>query len=367
VEHISYTLARLELEGRHYNEALRMYQDILQLEPQSSSAWCGLGMAKFGLLLEQRATVYEIFYCFRKAKEVEPAQGEWVEYLLLQASLKVIEEIYRLFHYYHQHLSKLSGQQGRAVLGTVGSVLIGESRWAESNPYRSLLAAGLTAYSIQAYFKAASSEAQVKAERRQWTHVFSFIRYAVDRHVVVALEDKERFHQEIKRLQRELAEAETPEWVTWLKSIEIKEEPEKPGWTPKMKQYAAYLREQNQILKELEVNPTHPFHRLKREAQVYFRHAAFAHAFRTASEALTHYDLDEDLLEVQEKSRRVLLRPLKRQAWSALVVFAGALGAREWLLTHLGLPGKLFAFLWAVMFLIVLIRLYKAWIGYRMD
>lgn len=344
-----------------------MYQDILREEPQSSSAWCGLGMAKFGLLLQEKATVYEIFYCFRKAKEVEPHQEEWIEYLLLQSSLKVIEEIYRLFHHYHQQLRQLSGQQGRAVMGAVGSVLIGESRWAESNPYRSMLAAGLTAYSIREYFKAGSSEAQVKAERNRWTRVFSSIRWAVDRHVVVALEEKERFHQAIQRLQRELAEAETPEWVKLLKSIEVQEADEKPPkstWSPRMKQYAAYLREQHRILQELNAHPEHPFHALKGEAQVYFRQASYRHAFRTATEALTYYDLDEELLDIQHEGRRVLLRPLKRFMWGAGIVFTSALLAKRWLLMHLGISGKLYVLLLIIMFLIAVYLSYRRWSSY---
>lgn len=96
-------LATLALKARRYKEAEEKFTSISKYE-SDKTIWLGIGLSKFGQILDNNIPVDEIFYCLNKAKEVDENEAEKdrlvdkvkVENLVLDFSTKVISDLYNL-------------------------------------------------------------------------------------------------------------------------------------------------------------------------------------------------------------------------------------------------------------------------------
>ena len=73
--------------GRRYKEADEIFSGLLR-DNSTSLSWCGLGSAKSGLLTSRESTIGEAIYCFTKAKEIEPASTQTVEWIMCRSMLQ---------------------------------------------------------------------------------------------------------------------------------------------------------------------------------------------------------------------------------------------------------------------------------------
>ncbi|MBS0029474.1 hypothetical protein ACTJJ0_15735 [Chitinophaga sp. 22321] len=101
--------AHLEFLDKHYTAAESKYISILQEYPNSSTAWCGLGLVKYRLLLfNSDLTIDQIFDCFKRAKEGNRETPIDVDDFVLRKSL---EMIHILHAYYFSDNEKIDSNE----------------------------------------------------------------------------------------------------------------------------------------------------------------------------------------------------------------------------------------------------------------
>jgi hypothetical protein len=134
-------LARLSLIGKRYVEAEGKYLSILKNHSNNSDAWCGLAISKFGLLLDFNATSDEAFYCFEKARILNPDEKKEIEILALEASFEIVKALYEKYIKAQMHSEESKQAMALSMLGGVVSVFsssLSSERTSGSNNLASL-------------------------------------------------------------------------------------------------------------------------------------------------------------------------------------------------------------------------------------
>jgi len=347
------SLAFLELQGGHYETAAELYRKQIEVDPDSLN-WCGLALCKFGLVLEKKATVEEVFFCFRMAKEATPEDIPCIEFTIAQGAIRVTTEMYNRLIQIHQRLNNLSSQKSTAVLVGIGSFLVGEHPSSQNHFYRSLLAAGATAYNFHRWSAADKHVEELKKERSYLSGTLHTIRRRVEAHITERPQEKDYFNKQQGDLIKTFLEETTTSWL--LQSSSNSETP-----TPKKKKRKKSWKK---VLTIINRNPGHPFHLLKSNALQYFHSSKHWEAYQAASEALVFYGVDEELIKVQKASRRHLVRPIKtRMAFELLCILLLYLFKNSFL-KLLPVPQRVFIFLLGLVFLIAVIKAIRSLLQY---
>jgi len=85
-------MALMAMRGRRFEEAVRLFRNLVRVEP-SAANWCSLGYATTGMLVSEQSTADEILFCFKKAIEADPHHRQDIETQYASASLKVMTDI----------------------------------------------------------------------------------------------------------------------------------------------------------------------------------------------------------------------------------------------------------------------------------
>lgn len=148
-----YDLANLALKGKRFKEAENKYLDIAR-KSNSSVSWCGVGLSKLGLIIDNESTVDEVFYCFNKAKTVDNTTINEVETFVLQNSFEIIKTLYSYFIQAHNLEEEAKKQKVMGVITVVASSFLGAaSSTNDRQPslYADLTALGGTALGYKGY------------------------------------------------------------------------------------------------------------------------------------------------------------------------------------------------------------------------
>jgi hypothetical protein len=94
-----FEMAELDLKGKRFEEAEAKFISLARETKNNPKAWLGLGIAKYGKLLDLSATPDEVFYCFEKAKLLEPAKSAELESLVLKNSFDIVLILFEQYLY----------------------------------------------------------------------------------------------------------------------------------------------------------------------------------------------------------------------------------------------------------------------------
>ena len=117
-----FDFAFLELKANRYDRAESMFEAIARTH-NHYAAWCGMGLAKMGKLLDGRSNVNEIEYCFIKAKEYGTPQTEEIELLYAKSVYGLIQGLLNSFIESAQKI-KLLNQNMVLSIGTAFTGLL---------------------------------------------------------------------------------------------------------------------------------------------------------------------------------------------------------------------------------------------------
>ncbi|PSL50380.1 hypothetical protein CLV51_1011725 [Chitinophaga niastensis] len=155
-------LAKLSLAGKRFVEADQKYLSILKTSPNSSIAWCGLGVSKYGLLLKSNSTIEEVFYCFEKAKAVDPTAIDDVETFVIDNSFEVIKTLYQYYIIGLAADAEAKRQMTLNLFAGVISSVVGGTMGKNSSLFANLAAIGGTAVSFSNYSDAKNLQSTVE-------------------------------------------------------------------------------------------------------------------------------------------------------------------------------------------------------------
>ncbi|GEP88958.1 hypothetical protein SAMN05660909_02618 [Chitinophaga terrae (ex Kim and Jung 2007)] len=152
--------AKLSLVGNRFDEAEEKYSSILKASPNNTVAWLGLGFSKYGLLLEGRTTLMEVFYCFEKAKLTtdDTELHLSIEEAVLNKSMEVVKNLLiegkTLLKLNEEASSQMALNMAAGVVSAIAGGIAAGSNNKSSSLYGSLTALGGTAISYSGYSKA---------------------------------------------------------------------------------------------------------------------------------------------------------------------------------------------------------------------
>lgn len=158
-------LAQLALRGYRFEEAENRFLEIAKIS-NSSLAWCGVALAKSGLVYSGNSTVGEIFYCFDKAITVEPENNEDVKKIVYGCVIKMISSF---ADYYASALAQekdAEWQKTKGYIFGIGSAVVGAANERQSK-FTNLSALGgeVLGFATVANAQSKLSSARFKKER----------------------------------------------------------------------------------------------------------------------------------------------------------------------------------------------------------
>lgn len=148
-----YDLANLALKGKRFREAENKYLEIAR-KSNSSVAWCGVGLSKLGLIIDNESTIDEVFYCYNKAKTLDNSTINEVETFVLQNCFEIVKTLYSYFIHAHSLEEEAKRQKVMGVVTLVASSFMGTvSNSGTNRPslYSDLTALGGTAIGFNGY------------------------------------------------------------------------------------------------------------------------------------------------------------------------------------------------------------------------
>lgn len=195
----AYDMATMALKGKRFREAEAKFKD-LAMKTNSVEAWCGFGLSKYGLILED-VTVAEVFYCFDKARAASNDEGVTdVEVVIQEASSEVANQLYDL--YVSTVLATRSAQHRKAV-AMVSTVVGGISTLSATSKNRtmgSIASAGFAALSYDTYLKSHTTTAELKQLQDHITKIIEDLK----NHVKVSL-SKDKYDSFASMLEKKEA------------------------------------------------------------------------------------------------------------------------------------------------------------------
>lgn len=128
----------------------------------TTEAWCGLGISKFGLIMED-VTIDEVFYCFDKAKGIDQTKARELEIVVIETSIDVIQNLYDVVLLTHDSIEKAEIEKTKAAIATLAGTVMTANNSRNGRVFGSIASAGLTALSYTGYVKAGATIAEMKA------------------------------------------------------------------------------------------------------------------------------------------------------------------------------------------------------------
>lgn len=197
-----YDMATLALKGKRYREAEEKFTK-LALENQTAEAWCGMGLSKYGLIMEN-VTVEEVFYCFNKAKIANTDTVPDLERLILESSLEVIRNLYAALALCQKQMASAKNQKiGAAISGVVGTMMTMEQN-NKGKVFGSIASAGITAASFTSYVQAGGTITEMRILNNKIKTIIAAISLTVKDFVTVETTRLAEFNAALmKREERE--------------------------------------------------------------------------------------------------------------------------------------------------------------------
>jgi tetratricopeptide (TPR) repeat protein len=303
VSEVEYDLATLELKGRRFKQAGDQFMELV-LKTQSTEAWCGLGLSRLGLILED-TTLEEVFFCFNKAKAAGPDKTAEIEYLVLQTSTEAIGHLYQLYVDAIFRSRAANFRRTMAMVTTAASGIMAVNAANSNRIMGSIAYAGLTALSYDRYLDATASSEQLVALSNRAVKIIEELKAQVQVFItsdnkqliefVVCTKEKEKWVVETLKTDAQRAEEQNV--------IRIKKETEENQRLLEQKQK---LLAQKRA--EISDNSEHPFHSAKSEGIRLFKANKYSKALPLINQALLIYEADADLSEVQFQIRSRFIR-----------------------------------------------------------
>lgn len=201
-------LAQLDLAGSRYEAASRKYEAIIRNSPHNSIAWCGMGMAKYGILLDGSATVSEVFYCFDKAKSLATEKGV-VEAFAMQNSFEVIKGLHEAFINNQNASEQIKNQKLNSIATFAVSTLIGVASKNKSM-YTDLAALGGNAIAYKDYMAANNNKRTLEERQKHIINLVKEIRDSILNFVTGRTNDVIEFKKATGKLQSEIKRLNNP-------------------------------------------------------------------------------------------------------------------------------------------------------------
>jgi hypothetical protein len=155
-----YDMATMALKGKRFREAEAKFKEVA-FRLNTAEAWCGLGVSKYGLIMEEER-IEEIFYCFDKAIKADEIHAGAIEALIIESSLEVVRKLYDVLLITQQSIDKAKTERTIAAISAlVGTIMTLDDR-NNGRFYSSIVSAGFTAVSYTSYVKAGATIEEMK-------------------------------------------------------------------------------------------------------------------------------------------------------------------------------------------------------------
>ena len=200
---VEFEFATLSLKGKRFQEAEAKFTHLITVT-KSSEAWCGLAVAKYGLILDQ-ASIEEVFYCFNKAKLLN--NNSDVELVVLQSSFEVIHQLYGLYTNVVTRTRAVNRQKNMAIITTAVSAFTTINALNDRRVLGSIASAGFTALSYDNYLKAGASHVELVSLQSQVVKIIDEIKAHVREFVTIEKDKKDEFNQLTTKREQGVIEA----------------------------------------------------------------------------------------------------------------------------------------------------------------
>jgi hypothetical protein len=153
---VEFNFATAAMKGRRYNEAVQKFE-ALALKNNTPKVWCGMGLAKMGLLMSDSVTVDEVEFCFETARSLDPQNSDSVESLFCDTALRAITELYTVGRLSKSMQDQAKKKMINGALTTVLGGLIGARK--EASTYSTIVGVGTSAYGVKTVYDAQEDHA----------------------------------------------------------------------------------------------------------------------------------------------------------------------------------------------------------------
>lgn len=156
-----YEMATMSLKAKRYKEAEERFMNIGS-KTNSWEAWFGLGISKYGLIMEGMP-IEEVFYCFGKAKGIDETKISEIELGVIQTSGDIIKNLFDLIALCQRSAAQANAQMAHAALsGIIGAAMTMRDN-SKGKVMGSIMWAGATAISYDGYVNARTTISELKA------------------------------------------------------------------------------------------------------------------------------------------------------------------------------------------------------------
>lgn len=297
-----FDLATLDLKGKRYADAADKFAGLARTV-NNNTAWCGLAISKYGLIMEQ-VTIEEVFYCFQKALDVSSEEEKpQVRQTVLITSKDVINNLSAAYVDAILAGRKVEMKKFWSGITTAFMAVNTYAGSSQNNALKTVANAGLTAISYDSYKSAKSSEIELAAFAERTRHLIEeIITYTTS-----FLTEEERGNFDTFLFENERS----------IKSLTMTDEQQ--GQEKKQIDQAklqVYILEKEAELKD----PDHIFHNLKSDVLELFEAKKYNEALTALGKANAVYTHDSKLIEVY---RQIQSAMLVRDGGLALIILMG--------------------------------------------
>lgn len=117
-------MAQLSLRGHRFSEAEQRFLELAK-KSNSSLAWCGVALAKTGLVYSDSATLGEVFYCFDKALAIEPDNAPDIKKVMFGSVLQMTGSLADFFAFELVKEKEAEWQKVKGYILGIGSAVMG--------------------------------------------------------------------------------------------------------------------------------------------------------------------------------------------------------------------------------------------------
>ncbi len=198
----NYEMAEMALRGKRFKEAEEKYKEIAA-KTNSTEAWCGIGISKYGQLLDN-VPVDEIFYCFQKAKSIDESKISEIETIAIETSMEVIKSLYDLIILTGKAMDQAHLRMVQAALATVIGTMSTFRSDRRGSVMGTIVSAGFTAISFNEYVNASTSLQQMHTLNETAFAVVDKIKSNLQKLVTKELVLAEKFHAILNKTHEEV-------------------------------------------------------------------------------------------------------------------------------------------------------------------
>ena len=299
-------LATLDLKGKRFKEAEEKYINIARKE-NSSVAWCGLAVSKFGQILDEKATVDEVFFCFEKAKNANQEEISSIEKLILQTSFNVISNLYSLCLDIYNIGNSANKQKNWAIVSSLAGGLMGG--FSQRSLYGTIVSAGITATSYSSYLKANATLEECKIQIKSIENIIKQIKEKSKNNIEIEKDQLGNFVEDVNKLENKFKD-------------EIKTPAQKQLEADKLGEFYTMEAENRKAIKVQEElsNINHPFHAVKKSAILSFEFGDLKESNLFARQGLNIYSKDEELIKIKSDTETKVKSIVKSGCITDLII-----------------------------------------------